>query len=161
MTAPASRGPEHGPWRLLPGATAIVGDHGHRPVVIAAGRAGELVVRDESGRLVQATPEHPTIEFLCAAPSLFQTLRNVTKVVQLTRAPADGSQPSREDLDAALTEIDRIAGIALAEADRCPERSPSTGFRCELQRVHFGWHSAPNRDGTFSTWSEALPESGR
>lgn len=63
-----------GPWRWM-GPNVLVGDHGHRPVVLTS--RGPITTRTEGGRLGDLLPEHPNARLIAAAPDLLAALRSV------------------------------------------------------------------------------------
>ena len=65
-----------GPWRLL-GRAAIIGGHGHRPVVLTGGRDGGLVTRNAEGLLTHVTVENPNVRLALAAPEVLEVVRRV------------------------------------------------------------------------------------
>jgi hypothetical protein len=66
-----------GPWRWL-SADTLVGDHGHRPVVLTRWRKG-LAQRDPEGGLLRTfDPDSPDARLIAAAPDLLAALKVVT-----------------------------------------------------------------------------------
>lgn len=67
-----------GPWRWLPNASALVGDHGIRPVVLMAGRGcGGLVERNGEGLLDPIDTDGPNARLIAAAPALLEALKTL------------------------------------------------------------------------------------
>ena len=66
--------------------TALVGDRGHRPVVLTSFRDKALMTRGETGRLEALNPEHPNARLIAAAPELLEALKAAEVWVILGRA---------------------------------------------------------------------------
>lgn len=68
-----------GPWRWLSKET-LVGDHGHRPVIISANQKGQLVQRNEEGLLRPIDPKHPDMRALAGAGRLIEAVEAFFKL---------------------------------------------------------------------------------
>lgn len=71
------------PWafRDFGNGLQLVADHGQREVVLGVAPAGpnkgRLVARDESGRLVQLTTDHPVAKLIELAPAGFELAQEI------------------------------------------------------------------------------------
>lgn len=86
--------PKHtlGPWRWLSPDT-LVGDHGNRPVVLAAGggRGGRLIRLEQrdptSGLLVQFDPQSPDGKLLATSPEMNAALIRLLYLIDKAGGP--------------------------------------------------------------------------
>lgn len=103
-----------GPWRWL-NESALCGDHGHRPVVLAAcpnreRGVAEFRQRDASGRLVLLDPESPDALLIASAPALREALEGLVARFEEFTGPDDDGDGERAST---ISEWRRIARAAL------------------------------------------------
>lgn len=66
-------------WRWMNKST-LVGDHGHRPVILMANRKGQLVQRGPDGLLVEIDPEHPDMKAIAGSGRLLAAVEAFMKL---------------------------------------------------------------------------------